>query len=269
MNILFIGDMVTPDSIEMAARCIRQLKQEKQIDLVIANGENIHTQNGLNLKQYQELKRIGVDVVTLGNHAWNQPQIYHFIDENEDIVRPFNYPPDTPGRGWTITEANHRQVAVVVAMGNVYVSTLTSPFQEIMGIVDDLHAQGVRTIIVDMHAEATSEKLAFARYLDGKVSAVIGTHTHIPTADAQILPHGTAYISDAGMCGVEQSSLGMDFEPVFQRFLTRMPHPFKPARGPVSLNGVYLDIDDDTGLAREIRAVRSHCPRSSTAPMPE
>lgn len=246
MKILFIGDMVTPDSIGMASRCIRQLKKEQPIDLVIANGENIHTQNGLNLKQYQQLKNAGVDVVTLGNHAWNQPQIYHFIDENEDIVRPFNYPPDTPGRGWTITEANHRQVAVVVAMGNVYVSTLTSPFQDIMAIVDKLHGQGVKTIIVDMHAEATSEKLAFARYLDGKVSAVLGTHTHIPTADTQILPEGTAYQTDVGMVGPVDSVIGMKVEASINRFLTQRRVKFQQSDDPQFVfQAVLMEIDSE------------------------
>ena len=246
MKILFIGDMVTPDSIGMASRCIRQLKKEQPIDLVIANGENIHTQNGLNLKQYQQLKNAGVDVVTLGNHAWNQPQIYHFIDENEDIVRPFNYPPDTPGRGWTITEANHRQVAVVVAMGNVYVSTLTSPFQDIMAIVDKLHGQGVKTIIVDMHAEATSEKLAFARYLDGKVSAVLGTHTHIPTADTQILPAGTAYQTDVGMVGPVDSVIGMKVEASINRFLTQRRVKFQQSDDPQFVfQAVLIEIDSE------------------------
>ena len=246
MKILFIGDMVTPDSIGMASRCIRQLKKEQPIDLVIANGENIHTQNGLNLKQYQQLKNAGVDVVTLGNHAWNQPQIYHFIDENEDIVRPFNYPPDTPGRGWTITEANHRQVAVVVAMGNVYVSTLTSPFQDIMAIVDALHGQGVKTIIVDMHAEATSEKLAFARYLDGKVSAVLGTHTHIPTADTQILPEGTAYQTDVGMVGPVDSVIGMKVEASINRFLTQRRVKFQQSDDPQFVfQAVLMEIDSE------------------------
>lgn len=246
MKILFIGDMVTPDSIGMASRCIRQLKKEQPIDLVIANGENIHTQNGLNLKQYQQLKNAGVDVVTLGNHAWNQPQIYHFIDENEDIVRPFNYPPDTPGRGWTITEANHRQVAVVVAMGNVYVSTLTSPFQDIMAIVDKLHEQGVKTIIVDMHAEATSEKLAFARYLDGKVSAVLGTHTHIPTADTQILPEGTAYQTDVGMVGPVDSVIGMKVEASINRFLTQRRVKFQQSDDPQFVfQAVLMEIDSE------------------------
>lgn len=246
MKILFIGDMVTPDSIGMASRCIRQLKKEQPIDLVIANGENIHTQNGLNLKQYQQLKNAGVDVVTLGNHAWNQPQIYHFIDENEDIVRPFNYPPDTPGRGWTITEANHRQVAVVVAMGNVYVSTLTSPFQDIMAIVDKLHGQGVKTIIIDMHAEATSEKLAFARYLDGKVSAVLGTHTHIPTADTQILPAGTAYQTDVGMVGPVDSVIGMKIEASINRFLTQRRVKFQQSDDPQFVfQAVLIEIDSE------------------------
>lgn len=246
MKILFIGDMVTPDAIEMTSRCIRQIKKEKTVDLVIANGENIHTQNGLNLKQYQQLKRIGVDVVTLGNHAWNQPQIYHFIDENDDIVRPFNYPPDTPGRGWTITEANHRQVAVIVAMGNVYVSTLPSPFQGIMEVVDKLHADGIKTIIVDMHAEATSEKLAFARYLDGKVSAVIGTHTHIPTADAQILPQGTAYQTDVGMVGPVDSVIGMKVEASINRFLTQRRVKFQQSDDNTFLfQAAIIDIGSD------------------------
>ncbi|MEE0509659.1 MAG: TIGR00282 family metallophosphoesterase [Peptococcaceae bacterium] len=255
MKILFIGDMVTPDSIEMASRCIRQLKKEQTIDLIIANGENIHTQNGLNLKQYQQLKNIGIDVVTLGNHAWNQPQIYHFIDENEDIVRPFNFPPDTPGRGWTVAEAHHRSVAVVVAMGNVYVSTLTSPFQDIMKVVDNLHEEGVKTIIVDMHAEATSEKLALARYLDGKVSAVLGTHTHIPTADEQILPKGTAYQTDVGMVGPVDSVIGMKVEASINRFLTQRRVKFQQSEDNHFLfQAVLVEINND-GRAVQIERI--------------
>lgn len=252
MRVLFIGDMVTPDAIDMAARCIRMIKKETEVDLVIANGENIHTQNGLNLKQYEKLKSIGVDVVTLGNHAWNQAQIYHFIDENEDIVRPFNFPPDTPGRGWTVTEAKHRQLAVVVAMGNVYMSTLTSPFQDIMQVVDDLKAQGIKTIIVEMHAEATSEKVAMGRYLDGKVSAVLGTHTHIPTADTQILPGGTAYQTDLGMVGPEASVLGMKIESSINRFITQRHVRYQQSEDSHFLfQGVLLDIDNDGKAAIE------------------
>lgn len=246
MNILFIGDMVTPDSIEMAQRSIRRLKKKHTIDLIIANGENIHTQNGLNLKQYEQLKGIGVDVVTLGNHAWNQAQIYHFIDENDDIVRPFNFPPATPGRGWTLTEANHRSVAVIVAMGNVYMSTLTSPFQDIMQVVDDLHAQGVKHIIVDMHAEATSEKLAMGYYLDGKVSAVLGTHTHVPTADTTILPKGTAYQTDVGMVGPVESVLGMKVENSINRFVTQRRVKYQQSEDEHFLfQAVLLELDGD------------------------
>ena len=255
MKILFFGDMVTPDSIEMAARSIRRLKKEHQIDLIIANGENIHTQNGLNLKQYEQLKGIGIDVVTLGNHAWNQPQIYHFIDENDDIVRPFNFPPATPGRGWTMTEANHRSVAVIVAMGNVYMSTLTSPFQDIEALVDEIRAQGVKTIIVDMHAEATSEKVAMGYYLDGKVSAVLGTHTHIPTADTTILPKGTAYQTDVGMVGPVESVLGMKVESSINRFVTQRRVRYQQSEDEHFLfQAVLLDIDGD-GKATNIERI--------------
>ena len=255
MKILFIGDMVSPDSIEMARRCIRQLKKDTQIDLVIANGENIHTQNGINLKQYQQLKSVGVDVVTLGNHTWNQPQIYHFIDENDDIVRPFNYPPNTPGRGWTVTEANHRQVAVIVAMGNVFLSTLTSPFQDILEIIDEIHQQGIKTIIVDMHAEATSEKIAFARYLDGKVSAVFGTHTHIPTADTQILPLGTAYQTDVGMVGPVESVIGMKVEASINRYVTQRRVKFQQSEDNHFLfQAVLAEINND-GIATSVERI--------------
>ena len=266
MKILFIGDMVTPDSIEMVARCIRQLKKTEQIDLVIANGENIHTQNGINLKQYQQLKTVGVDVVTLGNHAWNQPQIYHFqsLYENEDIVRPFNYPPETPGRGWTVTEAaNHRQVAVIVAMGNVYMSTLTSPFQDIMKVVDEIRAEGIKTIIVDMHAEATSEKVAMGRYLDGKVTAVLGTHTHIPTADTQVLPNGTAYQTDIGMVGPVESVLGMRVESSINRFVTQRRVKFQQSEDSEFLfQAALVDVDADgkaVSIAYERRKERKVC----------
>ena len=256
MKILFIGDMVTPDSIEMVARCIRQLKKTEQIDLVIANGENIHTQNGINLKQYQQLKSVGVDVVTLGNHAWNQPQIYHFIDENEDIVRPFNYPPDTPGRGWNVAEAaNHKQVAVIVAMGNVYMSTLTSPFQDIMKVVDEIRAEGIKTIIVDMHAEATSEKVAMGRYLDGKVTAVLGTHTHIPTADTQVLPNGTAYQTDIGMVGPVESVLGMRVESSINRFVTQRRVKFQQSEDSEFLLQAALVEVDAEGKAIAIERI--------------
>jgi metallophosphoesterase (TIGR00282 family) len=255
MNILFIGDMVTPDSIEVLSMVLRRLRKDHQIDLVIANAENIHTHNGLNLNQYNEVKRIGVDVVTLGNHAWDQAQIYHFIDENEDIVRPFNLPPDTPGRGYTIAEACHRPVAVIAAMGNVNIATVTSPFQDIDRLVDHLHEEGIHTIFVDMHAEATSEKVAMGRYLDGRVSAVVGTHTHIPTADTVVLPKGTAYQTDAGMVGPVDSVIGMLTEASIARFVTQRRVGFKQSQDRHYLcQGVLVDIADD-GHARSIMRI--------------
>ena len=255
MNILFIGDMVTPDSIEVVSIVLRRLRKTHKIDLVIANAENIHTHNGLNLNQYNEVKRVGVDVVTLGNHAWDQPQIYHFIDENEDIVRPFNLPPDTPGRGWTIAEACHRQVAVIAAIGNVYVSTATSPFQDIHALVARLHEDGIHNIIIDMHAEATSEKVAFGRYLDGCVSAVIGTHTHIPTADTVILPQGTSYQTDAGMVGPVDSVIGMRTDLSIARFVTQRRVSFKQSEDRHYLfQGVLVEVGED-GFSRSIKRI--------------
>ena len=192
----------------------------------------------------------------MGNHAWNQPQIYHFIDENEDIVRPFNYPPDTPGRGWTVAEAaNHKQVAVIVAMGNVYMSTLTSPFQDIMKVVDDIRAEGIKTIIVDMHAEATSEKVAMGRYLDGKVTAVLGTHTHIPTADTQVLPNGTAYQTDIGMVGPVESVLGMRVESSINRFVTQRRVKFQQSEDSEFLFQAALVEVDAEGKAIAIERI--------------
>lgn len=197
-----------------------------------------------------------MDVVTLGNHAWNQPQIYHFIDENEDIVRPFNYPPETPGRGWTVAEAaNHKQVAVIVAMGNVYMSTLTSPFQDIMKVVDEIRAEGIKTIIVDMHAEATSEKVAMGRYLDGKVTAVLGTHTHIPTADTQVLPNGTAYQTDIGMVGPVESVLGMRVESSINRFVTQRRVKFQQSEDSEFLFQAALVEVDAEGKAIAIERI--------------
>ena len=309
MHILFLGDVVGKAGRLAVKQFLPELREEFSPDVVIANGENIAGGIGMTSETLDELFAVGVNLVTSGNHVWRHREIFSRMERDRRLVRPANYPEGTPGRGYVIhTLADGRRLAVFNLLGTVFMDALPCPFRTILARLEgapvlngegripalqnpgehaSLHPlddsdgaggqqdplrhelDGVRVRVVDFHAETTGEKKTMGWALDGKVSAVLGTHTHVQTADAQILPHGTAYISDVGMCGVEQSSLGMDFEPVFQRFLTHMPHPFKPARGPVSLNGVYLDIDDDTGLAREIRAVRSHCPRSSTASMPE
>ena len=296
MRILFLGDVVGKAGRLAVKQYLPELFEELSVDVVGANGENIAGGMGMTSDTLDELFASGVDLVTAGNHVWRHREIFSRLDRDRRIVRPFNYPEGAPGRGYVVhTLRDGRRLAVINLLGTVFMDPLPCPFRTVLNLLDGsscpgaaehsallalhnggkdatnaeethtlLHElDGVAVRIVDFHAETTGEKKTMGWALDGRVSAVIGTHTHVQTADAQILPHGTAYISDAGMCGVEQSSLGMDFEPVLARFLTRMPHPFKPAKGPVSLNGVYVDVDDDTGLAREIRAVRAHCPRAS------
>lgn len=297
MRILFLGDVVGKAGRLAVKQYLPELFEDLSFDVVIANGENIAGGMGMTSDTLDELFAAGVDLVTAGNHVWRHREIFSRLDRDRRIVRPFNYPEGAPGRGYVVhTLPDGRRLAVINLLGTVFMDPLPCPFRAVLNWLEGTSrpasaAQGpdlfalhkgdkdattaeerrvgahelddVVVRIVDFHAETTGEKKTMGWALDGRVSAVIGTHTHVQTADAQILPCGTAYISDAGMCGVEQSSLGMDFEPVLARFLTRMPHPFKPAKGPVSLNGVYVDVDDDTGLAREIRAVRSHCPRSS------
>ena len=296
MHILFLGDVVGKAGRLAVKQYLPELSEELSPDVVIANAENIAGGIGMTADTLDELFAAGVNLVTSGNHVWRHREICSRMDRDRRIVRPFNYPEGAPGRGYVVHALpDGRRLAVINLLGTVFMEPLPCPFRTVLhwlkgasvltgagtsngsslqkraedATSDEEVFSGSHELddvlvrIVDFHAETTGEKKTMGWALDGKVSAVIGTHTHVQTADAQLLPQGTAYISDAGMCGVEQSSLGMDFEPVLARFLTRMPHTFKPAKGPVSLNGVYLDVDDDTGLAREIRAVRSHCPSFS------
>lgn len=255
MNILFLGDLVSPASIDVVTKMLRKIKQEHRPDLVIADGENIHTRNGITQTQYEALRMAGVDVVTLGNHAWDHNKIYEFIDDQPMLLRPYNYPPGTPGRGICLTEAAYRQVAVVVAMGNVHVSHLPSPFLDIERVIEDLRAEGVHHIIVEIHAEASAEKMALGYYLDGRVSAVLGTHTHVATADARILPQGTAYQTDVGMTGPLHSVIGMDIDIAIQRFTTQRHVRYaQPETNEYIFNGTMLRLDD-TGLCVDITRI--------------
>ncbi|MGN1038923.1 MAG: YmdB family metallophosphoesterase [Mailhella sp.] len=276
MRVVFLGDIVGKAGRLAVRQYLPQIKEEYAPDVVIANGENIAGGIGMTCETLDELFSFGIDLVTSGNHVWRHKEIFSRLEKDRRIIRPLNYPPGTPGRGWLVhTLADERRLVLINLLGTVYMDPVPCPFKEILShfegaedfvsvcrehdaLMQEMESVAVR--IVDFHAEATGEKKTMGWALDGKVSAVLGTHTHVQTADAQLLPKGTAYISDAGMCGVEQSSLGMDFEPMLQRFLTNMPHAFKPARGKISLNGVYVDIDDETGFAREIRIIRSHCP---------
>lgn len=256
MKILFIGDVTGDTGLQKAVQELRRLKRQYNVDVAIVNGENAAERNGITEKQFRELYFAGADVVTLGNHAWANQEIYNFIDREEAIIRPYNYPDGTPGRGYTFIDLGRTRVAVVNLLGNVYISTLPSPFTVIDDLLSKLEQQGVRHIIVDLHAEATSEKIAFAHYVDGRVSAVLGTHTHVQTADACVLQKGTAYISDVGMTGAIHSVLGVKPELSIQQFTSQIPVRFQHASGKARLDAVLVELNDKTGLAESIERIQ-------------
>jgi metallophosphoesterase (TIGR00282 family) len=261
MRILFLGDVVGKAGRLAVKQFLPKLKEDLRLDAVLANGENAAGGIGMTCETMDELFAAGVDFITSGNHVWRHREIFSRLEKDRRLIRPANYPEGTPGRGHAIlTLRDGRRIAVLNMLGTTYMEPLPCPFRTALSWVESPELEDVPVRLVDFHAEATSEKKTMGWALDGKVSAVLGTHTHVQTADAQILPHGTAYLTDLGMCGVEQSSLGMDFEMVLNRFLTKIPAAFKPAKGDISLNGAYLDINDITGRAREIRIVRENCP---------
>ena len=257
MKIVFVGDITGTCGMDKATQELGRLKRQYGADLVIVNGENAAERNGITEKQFRDLRFAGADVITMGNHTWANAEIYNFIDREDAIVRPYNYPAGTAGRGYTIVDLGRVQAAVINLMGNVYISSLPSPFSVIDALLEEIKAQGVRIILIDLHAEATSEKIAFANYVDGRVSAVIGTHTHVQTADETILPKGTAYISDAGMTGAIHSVLGVKTELSVQQFVTQIPVRFAHAEGEAKLNGVVVEIDDKTGKAVNIFRIQT------------
>lgn len=256
MRILYIGDLVSPKGIDVVDRMIRKVRRDHAVDLVVCNAENVHSRNGINRTQYDDLCDIGVDVITLGNHAWDQDKVTHFIDEASNIVRPFNYPPGTPGQGRVVVDVCHRQLGIIVAMGNVGLSHLPSPFLGIDHEIASLNEAGVRHILVEIHAEATAEKGALGAYLDGRVGAVLGTHTHIPTADERILPKGTGFQTDIGMVGPWDSVIGMTKEASIARFLTQRRVRYEqPETDTYTFNGTLLDLDKD-GLCASITRIQ-------------
>ena len=259
MRFLFLGDVVgRPGRIAVQER-LPALRLRWRLDCVVINGENAAGGFGITESICDELLAAGADAVTLGNHSWDQREALVFIARQDRLIRPANYPPGTPGRGATIIEArNGARVLVVNVMGRIFMDALDDPFAAVerelsacpLGEVAD-------AVIVDVHAEATSEKQAMAYFLDGRASLVVGTHTHVPTADTRILPGGTAYQSDAGMSGDYDSVLGMQKDEPVRRFLQKTPGArLEPATGPGSLAGVAVEIDDATGLARGVWPVR-------------
>ncbi len=251
MRVLAIGDVVGKPGRRAVGAIVPALRRELQIDTVIANGENAAAGKGLTGKTAQDLFDAGVDVITSGNHIWAHNEIVSAMEKDERILRPANYPEGVPGRG----VASFGRLTVMNLMGRTFMNEIDDPFRVAERLLADEPAGQV--IIVDMHAEATSEKAAIAWYLDGRVSAVFGTHTHVPTADPRLLPKGTAFVSDLGMCGPRDSIIGVEPEPVIRKFLTGMPARFPVAeRSPVvTFNAVLIDIDGESGRARSIERV--------------
>lgn len=254
MNILFIGDVVGRPGRNYLAKNLDKLKKENAIDFTIVNGENCAGGVGITKSTYDELLGLGVDMVTLGNHSWAKKEIFEFIEESDKLVRPANYPKGTPGRGFRIAERAGKRIAVINLCGRVYMDCIECPFKTVDAILEEINSKA-DIIIIDFHAEATSEKLALGWYLDGRVHAVLGTHTHVQTSDERVLPGGTAYITDTGMTGPRDSILGVDKEIVINKFITSMPARFEVAIGEAILGAVSIQLDDNNKVAGITRII--------------
>ena len=259
MRILFVGDIVGRSGRAIVAERLPALVRDWKLDLVVINGENAAGGFGITETIYHDLVDAGADAITLGNHSWDQKEALVFIERAPRLIRPLNYPKGTPGRGAAmIATRTGAQVLVINAMGRIFMDPLDDPFA---AVDRELAACALKTgadaILVDMHAETTSEKQAMGHFLDGRVSVVVGTHTHVPTADHRILPGGTAFVSDAGMTGDYDSVIGMTKDEPLGRFLRKIAtSKFEPASGPATLAGLAIETDDKTGLATRIGAVR-------------
>lgn len=259
MQLLFLGDLVGRAGRNAVIDELPQLVEDNQLDFVVVNGENAAAGFGITEEIVQNVLDAGADVITTGNHAWDQRDTLVYIERQQQLLRPANYPAGTPGKGANLFRAkNGADVLVVNVMGRVYMDALDCPFTAIDKILADCPLGVVAdAIIIDMHAEATSEKQAMGHFCDGRASLVVGTHTHVPTADHQILVGGTGYLSDAGMCGDYDSVLGMDKEEPVNRFLRKINGGrFTPALGEATVCGVAVETDDRTGLAKNISPVR-------------
>lgn len=250
---LFIGDIVGQPGRHAVNELVPKLRRKHGINLVIANGENSAGGSGITVKTAAEIFQAGVDIMTTGDHLWDQKEVTTLLQSEPRFLRPLNYPPNTPGQGSTIFQAEGAfPVAVVNVQGRSFMPDLENPFWAMQAELKRLQGE-TKIIIVDIHAEATSEKIALGRFLDGKVSAVIGTHTHVQTADEQIFPGGTAFLCDAGFTGPHESVLGREIEPIIKRFMTSQPQRFEVAKGRILLQGVLLEIDPNSGRARSIQ----------------
>jgi metallophosphoesterase (TIGR00282 family) len=260
MNILFIGDIVGAPGRRALEELLPRVVDRQFIDLVVANGENASGGLGITPQVADQLLAQGIDVLTSGNHIWKHKEIIPYLESTDRLLRPANYPPDPPGRGYAIVETAAGEAAAVINLeGRVFMNPLECPFRTVDRVLEAIPKE-VKVILVDMHAEATSEKQAMGWHLDGRVSAILGTHTHVQTADERILPAGSGYISDAGMTGPVDSVIGMKREIILERFLSQRPQPFKVATQNIQLQGVIVKIDA-SGRCLEISRV--HLPLKS------
>ena len=251
MRILVIGDIIGKPGRKAVEQIWPDLCHEYKTDLVVGNGENAAGGIGLTISTAREIFDAGVDVITTGNHVWAHKEIVSYLDSELAILRPLNYPPDNPGRGYLLKS----NALIVNLIGRVFIGQFDGPFRAMDRLLADFEGQRI-AIVVDFHAEATSEKVAMGRYLDGRVSAVLGTHTHVGTIDAHIMPGGTAYVTDIGMVGPRDSVIGDDPDAVIRRFLTQIPVRLSVGRGKVSLDAILVEVDDNTGRAVDIRRIQ-------------
>ena len=256
MKILAIGDIVGGIAIDYLEKNLSKFIRDNNIDFVIANGENASEIKGLSHRDAEALYNVGVDFITLGNHAFGKRDIYSFLDDNEHrIIRPANFPASAPGSGYSIINLNGYKVLIMNVLGTMFMNPINSPF-EVIDVVLEREKGNYDFAILDIHAEATSEKLAIARYFDGRISIMFGTHTHVQTADECILPMGSAYITDIGMAGPENSILGTKVEAIIDRFIMQTPQYFTVADGGVKVHGALFDIDPNTSKINSIRRVK-------------
>lgn len=252
MKILIVGDIVGRPGRNTLNAYLEKYKNN--YDFIIVNGENAAAGFGITEKIAEEFFSWGVDVITGGNHSWDKKEIYEYLDNSNSILRPYNYPEGVAGKGYTIKEVNGNKIAVISLQGRVFMNSVDCPFKAIKKIIKELE-NITKNIIVDFHAEATSEKIALARYISGEVSLVYGTHTHVQTADERIFENGTAYISDIGMTGSQNGVIGVESEVVIKKFLTSLPQKFEIAEDDEYLNGLEIDLDEKNGKVKKINRI--------------
>ena len=255
MRILTLGDIVGTATISYLREKLWSVRSAEKIDLVVANGENTSEIRGLSARNAEELLDTGIDLITLGNHAFGVKDLYPFLESNDQrIIRPANYPPATPGSGYTVLTVNGWRLLCINVSGRVFLDPLACPFETVDKILDREKGR-YDLALMDIHAEATSEKLALAHYFDGRVQVMFGTHTHVPTADEQILPQGSGYVTDLGMCGPRDGILGVDTRVSIERLRTMMPVHLQVAKGDVRAMGAVFDVDESCRRVRSVRRI--------------